>query len=49
VIEIEDELNKTSNIPIKLKEFIQSEVLLLEELIDSNQVQPLPIYVFMSE
>jgi hypothetical protein len=38
VIEIEDELKKTSNIPIKLKEFIQSEVLLLEELIDSNQV-----------
>ncbi|QBP40140.1 methyltransferase domain-containing protein [Paenisporosarcina antarctica] len=48
VIDIEDELNKTSDIPIKLKELIQSEVMLLEEFINSNQVKPLPTYAFIA-
>ncbi|MDX1701420.1 MAG: class I SAM-dependent methyltransferase [Melioribacteraceae bacterium] len=49
LMDIEDELIKTKNIPNKLKELILSQVELLKESIKLNQVKPLPTFAIIAE
>lgn len=49
IFDIVNELDKTSNMPEKLKQLILSELLLLEESISRNEVKPLSTYAFIAE
>lgn len=46
VTDIEFELEKTRDMPVKMKELIESEVKLLQEFVESNEVKPLSVYSF---
>lgn len=47
--DIDEELSKIQDMPAKLKNLIQSEMKMLEDSVNSNEIKPLSIFAFVAE